>query len=225
MEKRLASLENNLPNEPTADQRLGMPVNTWHLPTLAVVLTSFIAVLSYELGLPIGTSRALLLTSIFCPLPIAGLLGYMTTRRMGSERGVLVQHRMRGFLILGLAAGVLTFGSILALEKLHGQRVIASDFWGAATIWILGSVVLFAAGGFVGRWLGKKGEYDQYSWTARVANKLVTRKAWGGHGQGQADEHVKRLAAFLSALAPILALIGSIITGYFTYLAAAARGK
>ena len=43
--------------------------------------------------------------------------------------------------------------------------------------------------------------------------------------ESERRDTVKQVAAILAAIAPILTLLGTVITGYFTYLAAVSKGK
>jgi hypothetical protein len=228
LEKRIATLEDSsdkrlLSEDP--EEVLVLPSGWW--PFLAVLLTTLIAVSSYEASLPQATSPVLLLISILCPWAISFLLGLFTTRKSRSQHGWegLVQRSVASYALLGLVSGLLTFGSISVLAWLRGNKVVSSDFLPAALMWVGGSTLLFGAGGFVGRWLGKRGAYGLNSWPARFANSLVASSRSSSRRPEDRDEQVRRLATILSAVAPILTLVGSIITGYFTYLAALNKPK
>ena len=82
------------------------------------------------------------------------------------------------------------------------------------------SFLLIAAGTVVGDWIAR--------WLSRrasprlaqqIAVKIVGSES-GGYGPSVGDDRVRRLAAVISALGPLLALVGSVVTAYFTYLAA-----
>ena len=230
LEKRIANLEDSSERQALPNYLSGVPVVPlpWRWRIFAVLLTTFVSVLSYWASLPEATSPPLLLISIFCPLPISIMLGFISTHKERSTDGgleIISQMGVASFLLLGLAAGVLTMGGLTFLSWVRHERAISSDFWAAVLIWSVGSAVLFASGGFVGRWFRKRRVYEKDSLSARIANSLVRAPKSSHHSSASRDEQVKRLSAILTALAPILTLIGSIITAYFAYLAAVNKGR
>ena len=54
----------------------------------------------------------------------------------------------------------------------------------------------------------------------KFAVKRKASRSRATESKSQYEERVKRIAGFISALAPILGLIGTIISAFFTYLAA-----
>ncbi len=159
LEKHIADVEDSLEAQPLAEDHRAVPRRSWRVPILAVLVTTLIAVSSYWASLPEATSGPLLLISIFCPLPISMWVGLITTHKVKSEGGseLSTQLGVASYLLLGLAAGFLTFGSMALLIWARHLGVFTSDFWAAALIWIAGSAALFVGGGLVGRWLRRKG--------------------------------------------------------------------
>jgi hypothetical protein len=106
------------------------------------------------------------------------LFGYLTTHKAKSRTGWVISSHgsVASYFLLGVIAGLLTFGGVIVMARLRDHRVITSDFWGAAMIWTVGSSVLFAAGGFVGRWFRRRGVYEKDSLPARIAERLVVSK-------------------------------------------------
>lgn len=227
LEKRVANLENRPEISSLLESSPVVSVSSGRWSTVAVLVTALIAVSSYAASLPKATSPPLLLISILCPFPIALFLGFVTTQRVKSNEGLEASFQMGvvNFASLGLLAGLLSFGSVSFIRWLLGERVYGSDFWIAALIWVFGSTVLFAGGGFVGRWLRRRGAFEKYGWPARIAGKIVATSRSSSSDAESRDARVRRIAAFLSALAPILTFLGSIIVAYFGYLAAVAKGK
>jgi hypothetical protein len=229
LEQRIADVERSLTNAPVLGDPMPWLFPSGRLSVLAVLLTALVGVLSYAASLPEAASPPLLLISILSPFPFSLLLGLLTTHKVTSPQGWELSTRMgvASFALLGLLAGLLTFGGITFAGWLHGNRVYGSDFWPAACIWILGGVLLFAGGGFIGRWLRQRGAFEKYGWPARVANRLVgpARSLSSTHDQQRRDQQVKSLAAIISALAPILTLVGTLVTAYLTYLGTTGKGK
>ena len=223
LEKRVSTLEHNLERRlralPESEPALPSSIPL-RLPILAVLFTTCIAVVAYAASLPEATSSPLLLTSIFCPFPISLLLGFVSTSRVRFQQGLegTLQMGMLSFVVFGLCSGLLTFGALSVILFMGGEKVITSDFWIAAAIYIAGGGVLFGAGGFIGRWLRKKGEYGPSDWPVRIASRLVPSRNSSQAGEKDRDEKIRRVAALVNALAPILTLLGTLVTAYLAYL-------
>lgn len=136
------------------------------------------------------------------------------------------QSHLKYYLLLGFLAGTLEW--MLFVMSIGYQLGGMSLIYGL--IFLARSTLGFTAGGLFGDWLERKLflSTTEAGFAEQIARKLVGQKLEEGNkSSGKVYEcRVKLAADFISALAPILTLIGTIITGYFGYLAAlAAIGK
>jgi hypothetical protein len=125
-----------------------------------------------------------------------------------------------------LAAVSATFGAVNIVGMVSGaalnrHRGFTMEEWGLAICVALMSAMLLLTGGLISLWLRRRKSGDRKSdFADRLASKLVGSKAGPDWWHGRS---IQTLSSIISATAPILTFIASLVTAYFGYLAALAK--
>ncbi len=210
LEDRISDLEAVNPMQSTAlpSNRVSSPTSTGksYAQVLTIILPALISIGSYWWGYS-SLSPVLLITSIVCPLPF------------GLWRGlILPRSKLRTYVVVGAATGTISaVGAVLVFLGGRSEMSWSGDWWTALPVYALAGAFLYTTGGIIGRWIEKKRSpyIAESGYALQLARKIVGKK-------GRSDEgvsRVKRVAEIIAALAPVLALLGSIITAYLSYRA------
>jgi len=128
---------------------------------------------------------------------------------------------LKVYVILGLLVGLLDCLMVTMFLGLPYRFLMYSYI-------ALPPTLVFVSGGLFGDLIERKLYPDrlQAGFAERLAAMLITESSGRGLGGVKAtyENRVKHLAGLITALAPILALIGSIITAIFTYLTTVKKG-
>jgi hypothetical protein len=154
-------------------------------------------------------SPRLLLASICAPLPF-GLWAGVWTR--GRHAGIYVA--------VGAIVGTLSFLGAMSM----GDHLWSPSRWDTQDFtylmrYVVAASLLFTTGALVGDWIEAK---VQNVYTAGLGAQYVASRLLRSVNAANGDkpQRIKRLADLLTALAPLLTFVGSMITAYFTYHAA-----
>jgi len=124
--------------------------------------------------------------------------------------------------ITGLVAGVLPVMILQVWDWTRSGRFSRVDLTPDLTL-AGATALLFFFGAWFGAWIGRQRKVtSSTSISARIADKLVTTQGTLP-GMPSREDRVKNVTTILGASAPILGLIGSIVTAYFAYLSAIAK--
>jgi hypothetical protein len=140
--------------------------------------------------------------------------------------GYTGSFRLRFIIILGLVEGLLS--ALITLFVFYSG--IAFQFSLRGLLYNVGQALkylgipaffLFLASTWFGNWLARRRKGIPFSIPSKVANTLTTR----GSGESSVvyDRRIQRITQVISAVGPILTLIGSIVVAYFGYLGATSK--
>ena len=217
IEARLAILENSSHIEaPTSRPRHGaFPVRSQVPVGVSAIVTGVFLVLLSLAGICSKWNHTLLVVLLGASVayPLVG----------GFIAGMVWPCRHTGaYFVWGLLSGGVTSSTFLfGLEVIRQVRHVGENMSAGAMgyfLIVLASGLLFATGGLVGDWLQalRHPEAIQIGFPERIAAFTMRR---GVSEVAASDQGVKTVAAFFSALAPILTFIASIAASYLAYLA------
>lgn len=132
---------------------------------------------------------------------------------------------LKRYLIIGVIIGGIEQIVFIVFEpELRGDITLSLVIGGMV---IIAATLFFTSGALFGDWLERKLYPDRArsGFAERLAKIIVSEKTQSSLGGSEAtyEARVKHLADFITALAPILTFIASIITAVFGYLAAAGK--
>ena len=169
----------------------------------AAILGSWLA---YVIGRQFGYSPTVLIISICVPLPF-GLWAGLWTRGRGHA------HL---YAIFGALSGLLAYGVVQATWRSIAPQPVP---WTAEDLqyfiyYVIGACLLFITGGLVGDLIeGKMNPAVRHSPAAQALARRIV-------GKEQSPAVAQKLADMMTAMAPLLTLIGSVIAAYQTFQAA-----
>jgi len=151
-----------------------------------------------------------LIVSIVAPLP-CGLWSGLWWRG----------KHVRAYAIAGATAGILQYvGSLLAyyLTPPRGFHLSMTEVALFGTLYAVGGLLLFVTGALLGDLLERRftAEEGPSSGAQSIAKSILRRI----DRRPASETAVKRVAEFVTAVAPILTFIGSLVAAYLTYQAA-----
>jgi hypothetical protein len=148
--------------------------------------------------------QIMLIISIVCPLPFGLWLGL-------ASRG----SHLKAYAIIGVSVGVLNAIGMIGIFVIY-EGIIPHDWLLAGVVYVLAGMLLYITGGLLGDWVEKKTvSMVETGYAVKLAKKIVGKNKNSPEGIGK----VKRLTEIITALAPILTFLGSIIAAYLSYKA------
>jgi len=142
-----------------------------------------------------------------CPLPFGIWLGFIRSN-----------WKVRYYFVAGTFVGLLTFVGAWALVGTMPQPeevpFVAGGF-------VIGPMIVYTSAAFFGRWASNR--FRRLPLKPGVSRSIA--ETWTAAVTPQRTQSVNRVAAIISAIGPLLALIGSLVTAYFSYLGAIAKAK
>jgi hypothetical protein len=194
------------------------PVQPRSLPNQRTPLVSLCAILVASFGSTgfywlFNTTRYNELSMLFVILSIA------FPASGGLIAGLLIRgSHIRWYWILALIVGALDY---VGTSLIFGH-FFAPDWLLTLGIYFVGQPVLFVLSGILADWIERR--YFHLRFDSPLSSRIANTLSRLGTARPEARlKDIEFWKGMLSALTPILALIGSIITGYFTYLAALAK--
>lgn len=179
------------------------------IPAVAAVMLS--AIFYYSAGMSTNETMILFTLSIAIPLPCGLWTGLW-------QRG----RHARAYIIAGACVGIcdVATNTVLGKTVLGITESYGRDYLLFAALYIAGAILLFTTGGLIGDQIERSFYPDlaPNSVAIALARRIVTNRS-----ANDSPSRVRRLAEFITAMAPVLTLIGSIITAYFTAGAAAPK--
>jgi hypothetical protein len=124
------------------------------------------------------------------------------------------------FLIVLLVGVAADLTRLLRLQRLH--EFLTTAFINERLAMVVGPALLLLAGSFLGRWIGGK----WFDSTPTTGSPLAfAKRYYSGKGLSSDEElrRSKRLAEWISALAPIFTFLASVLGAYLTYLGTIAK--
>jgi hypothetical protein len=150
-------------------------------------------------------SSLFLIVFIICPLPFGLWVGLWL-------RG----SHLKIYSLLGFITGIINMiVTGLIFSKFIGRfRLIDEQ---ALLVTVLGGTFLYTTGGIIGNWIekGRSSRPVEQGYAMRLARNIVGSKDKSPEGVSQ----VKRISEIITALAPILTFLGSLIAAYLSYRA------
>jgi hypothetical protein len=142
-----------------------------------------------------------------CPMPFGAWLGFVRDK-----------WKVKYYFISGGMVGTLTFVGITTSIRMlpHGSEIPL-----AVGGFIIGPCIVYTSAAIFGRWASNR--FRSLPVKAGVSRSIAER--WTPARSLDRPKSVDKLSAIISAVGPLLALIGSLVTAYFTYLGAVAKAK
>jgi hypothetical protein len=140
----------------------------------------------------------------------------------GLAAGLFIRGRhIRLYCFLGLLVGLID--SVVTLIIYQGTLFPLPPDWDQIVLYyVIGQTVLFVLSGIIADWF--EGRFFNENQSSRLSTHLAVSLAGLSSGDSEnKPRDVEFWKSVISALTPILAIIGSIITGYLTYLGALAK--
>lgn len=145
--------------------------------------------------------------AIFTILPL--VFGFLAGMVAGSRR-------WWEFLVTGVGAATLVE---VVRVTMTGQGFF--QYWMSATL-IPGAALILVAAATGGRWITRQGShYDGVPFAASVARAIIRKRP----NEVDSDRRIKRLSEILTALAPLLTFLATIIGAGLTYLGILAKTR
>jgi len=142
--------------------------------------------------------------SMMYPLPFGFWFGLST-------RGT----RLKAYAILGVIIGIMSAIGVNTVF-IAQNGVLPIDWPSFSLAFLLSGTLLYITGGLIGARMEKKGSPMAHpGYAVRIARRIVGGKKESPEGASR----VKRLSEIITALAPILTFIGSLIAAYLSYKA------
>ncbi|MEO8380408.1 MAG: hypothetical protein ABI779_12150 [Acidobacteriota bacterium] len=175
---------------------------------VAAAIASWVAYLIFR---QFGYSPTVLIVSICVPLPFGFWAGLWSSGR-----------HARWYALFGAASGLLAYVAVQLTWRSVATHAVP---WTGEDIdylirYVVGSGFLFLTGGMVGDRI--EGVLNPFARPSGAA-EAIARRLVGSRGTSNAatdSGRVTKLAELISALAPVLAFLGSVITAYLTFQAA-----
>jgi hypothetical protein len=142
-----------------------------------------------------------------CPLPFGAWLGFFHSRL-----------KIWVYWAAGGAVGILEFVAVVAIVR---EFPAAEELPLVVCGFILGPLIVYASAAMVGRSVAA---LRRKAPPAAGISKSIAEK-WSSAQANERTLSVNKLASLISAIGPLLALIGSLITAYFSYLGALAKSR
>ncbi len=142
-----------------------------------------------------------------CPLPFGAWLGFFHSRL-----------KIWVYWAAGGAVGILEFVAVVAIVR---EFPAAEELPLVVCGFILGPLIVYASAAMVGRSVAI---LRRKAPPAAGISKSIAEK-WSSAQANERTLSVNKLASLISAIGPLLALIGSLITAYFSYLGALAKSR
>ena len=140
----------------------------------------------------------------------------------GLGAGLFIRGRhVKLYCVLGLAVGLTDFA--VTIVTYQGSLFPLPDDWQSGFVfYIVGQTILFVLSGIIADWFESRFFHDKRS--SPLSTRLATGlAAIGAGGSKDGIKDIEFWKSIINVLTPILAFIGSIITAYFTYLAALSK--
>ena len=187
--------------EPSAGKSGGLVV-------FQILFAAIVATIAFALARMRGKEASQLVWLVLgCPLPFGAWLGFF-------------HHRWHtwAYCAGGGMYGILSFlGSVVVVGELPPRSELMWVLSGFA----FGPAILYASAALVGRWFAVTLQHGE----PRPGLSLSIAEKWTPARVDQRIENVNKLATVISALGPLLTLIGALLTAYFSYLGAVAKAK
>ncbi|HTR47072.1 MAG TPA: hypothetical protein VMM16_06795 [Verrucomicrobiae bacterium] len=198
-------LSRNSPAQPAVTPA---PAKSASLVVFQIVFAAAVVAMVFALGQTRGKDASQLVWLVLgCPVPFGAWLGFF-------------HHRWHpwAYCAGGAVYGILSFiGSVVVVGEFPSHSDIAWVVSGFA----FGPAIVYASAALVGRWFAAAFQHGQ----AGTGLSLSIAEMWTPLRVDQRIENVNKLATVISAVGPLLALIGSLVTAYFSYLGAIAKAK
>lgn len=217
LERRQAELEETIeelsarpvvttPDSNSSPPSPGAATRKISIAAAAAVLGSWLA---YVILRQFGYSPTVLIISICVPLPF-GLWAGLWTRGRGHA------HL---YALFGALSGLLAYVVVQLTWRSLSETAVP---WTADDLeyffyYVLGACFLFLTGGLVGDQIEGRIHPSMQGSATAVA---IARRIVGSGAKGADPDRIKKLADMMTAMAPLLTLIGSVIAAYQTFQAA-----
>lgn len=140
------------------------------------------------------------------PLPFGAWFGFFHHR-----------WKLWTYCAAGVLMGIFTFlGAVLVVGAPTRE-----EFRWVVIGYAFGPMIVYASAAVFGRWIGARTHYGHPG--AGVSRSIAEK--WTPAQKDGRSESVNKLATVISAIGPVLVLIGSLATAYFSYLSAIAKAK
>jgi len=150
------------------------------------------------------------LASIAMPLPWGLVAGMWSRGRHG-----------RAYLVAGVLSGLAVYAIVQMIWRTqHPELPWTFDDVDYLARYLLGATLFFTTGGLVGDLIERRSHPEIGGSVAAeaFARRLIVQR--GGNASAADAARVKNLSEMITALAPVLTFIGSIVTAFLTYSAA-----
>jgi predicted neutral ceramidase superfamily lipid hydrolase len=178
--------------------------------TLAILYPVLTTVATYGLFLLVREGsdshwiRLMYFISMIYPLPFGFWFGFSKP-----------STNLKSYAILGFIIGIMSAIGVNTVFIVQNS-MLPIDWPSFSLAFLLAGTLLYITGGLIGARMEKKGSTMANSgYAVKIARKIVGDKGRSPEGVSR----VKRLSEIITALAPILTFIGSLIAAYLSYKA------
>lgn len=148
----------------------------------------------------------------------------MPSALVGIWLGTCYSSRFRTLAFAGTLIGGITATWMIVADAIAGRfQTPDLEIWALIAALILVPAMVFTSGGILGRWVYRL--YSPQRTAGRIATRLATQVVSGLYPSSKRSSEgmIRQIGTLISAIAPILTFIGSLVVAYFTYLAALAK--
>lgn len=219
LESELLELRSQLhspvgPSSATTKQTAERPKLPMSRLVLAIVLTMAVYAGATILigGGSVKVPRFVLLLLLTVPPAVAGV--WLGTR---------YSSRFRTFALAGALIGAVPVAGFAVMDAISGKMGYNSQLLALMSGYILVPAMLFTSGRILGAWLYRF--HSPQKTAGRIATRLATQVVGGLHPSSKrsSERMIRQIGTLISAVAPILTFIATLVAAYFTYLAALAK--
>ena len=147
----------------------------------------------------------------------------MPSALVGIWLGTCYSWRFRTLALAGALIGSIPITYFSVAHAIEGKFHPDLQEWAFIAAFVLLPAMVFTSGGILGRWLYRF--YSPQRTAGRIATRLATQVVSELYPSSKrsSEPMIRQIGTLISAIAPILTFVGSLVAAYFTYLAAVAK--
>ena len=218
LESELLELRSRLPCpvEPSAVANAG---RTAERPTLSISALLIAVILATTTSFGAFFLASKMIDDV--PIFVRWLLLITPSALVGILLGARYSSRLRTLAFAGILIGGIPIACFCVVDAITGK--FNSRNLPAAAAFIVLAAMVFTSGSTLGKWLYPFSSPQKTA--GRIANRLATQIVSGlsPSGKPSSERMIWQIGTLISAIAPVLTFIASLVGSYFTYHAAFAK--
>jgi hypothetical protein len=220
LENELLELRSRLPS-PVESRAVANNGRTAERPTLPI--SRLVIAVTLATGVMSVVVFLLWKTKTDLPRFVMWSLFIMPSALVGIWLGTCYSARFRTLAFAGILIGSIPATWMSVADAVMGSFHADLETWVLIAALILVTAMVFTSGSILGRWLYRF--YSPQRTPGRIATRLATQVVSGlsPSSKPSSERVIRQIGTLISAIAPILTFIGSLVAAYFTYLAAVAK--